>query len=166
MNTSHGIVIKLSHRGPSGDDVISIRHERAIVVFLTRGLRDALLELAADAEPEKLTVSLAVTPAGELDGADHLEPETPVFTHFYPPNTGRSVTAVFGIDLSIPARQTQGRFISHPQGRLEVAQTDDLHEVVLIAVPPWTTEMVAAFDRSGRKRELVVLDAEPPVELL
>jgi len=165
-NTSHGTVIKASPRGPSGDDVISIRHERAIVVFLTRGLRDALLELAANAEPEKLTVSLAVTPADELDGADHLEPETPVFTHFYPPNTGRSVTAVFGMDLSIPARQTQGRFISHPQGRLEVAQTDDLHEVVLIAVPPWTTEMVAAFDRSGRKRKLVVLDAEPPAELL
>lgn len=136
------------------------------MVFLTRGLRDALLELAADAEPEKLTVPLAITPAEELDGADHLEAETPVFTHFYPPNTGGSVAAVFGMDLSIPARQTQGRFISHPQGHLEVTQTDDLHEVVLVAVPPWTAEMVAAFDRSGRKRELVIVDAEPPVELL
>lgn len=136
------------------------------MVFLTRGLRDALLELAANAEPKKLTISLAITRARELDGADDLDPETPVFTHFYPPNTGGSVAAVFGMNLSIPARQTQGRFISHPQGPLEVTQTDSLHEVVLVAVPPWTPEMVGAFDRSGRKRTLVIVDAEPPVELL
>ncbi|WP_435154047.1 hypothetical protein [Haladaptatus sp. DFWS20] len=136
------------------------------MVFVTRGLRDALLELASKAEPEKVTVSIAVTSAGELRGENSLPPETPVFTHFYPPNTGGSVSAVFGMDLSIPAGQTQGRFISHPQGRLEVARTDELHEVLLVAVPPWTTDTIAAFDRAGRKQELAVIDAEPPAELL
>ncbi|WP_266077426.1 hypothetical protein [Haladaptatus caseinilyticus] len=136
------------------------------MVFVTRGLRDALLELASDAEPEMVTVSLAVTSAGKLRGEEELPSETPVFTHFYPPNTGGAVSAVFGMDLSIPAGQTQGRFISHPQGRLEVARTDKLHEIMLIAVPPWTTDMLAAFDRAGRKQELIVVDAEPPAELL
>ena len=136
------------------------------VVYITRGLTDALLELAADAEPKKLTVPLAVTPAKGLEGADEIAPETPVFTHFYPPDMGKSVTAVFGMDLSIPPRQTQGQFITHPQGRLEVERTDHLREVVVVAVPPWTSEMVAAFDRSGRKQEFTILDAEPPVELL
>ncbi|WP_049970474.1 hypothetical protein [Haladaptatus cibarius] len=136
------------------------------MVFVTRGLRDALLELAAKAEPETVTVPLSVTSANELLGGDDLRPKTPVFTHFYPPDTGGSVTAVFGMNLSIPARQTQGRFTSHPQGRLEVARTDDLHEIMLVAVPPWTTDTIAAFDRAGRKQELVVVDAEPPAELL
>ncbi|WP_458204744.1 hypothetical protein [Haladaptatus sp. NG-SE-30] len=136
------------------------------MVFVTRGLRDALLELAADAEPEKVTVALAVTPAGDLRGADDLPPETPVFTHFYPPDTGGSVTAVFGMDLSIPAGQSQGRFVSHPQGHLEVSRTDDLREAMLVAVPPWRSDSIAAFDRSGRKQRFVVLDAEPPAELL
>ncbi|WP_227354155.1 hypothetical protein [Haladaptatus salinisoli] len=137
------------------------------MVFVTRGLRDALLELAANAEPERVTVSLAVTPAGDLRGGDDLPPpETPVFTHFYPPDTGGSVTAVFGMDLSIPAGQSQGRFVSHPQGDLEVARTDDLHEAMLVAVPPWRSDSIAAFDRAGRKQRLVVLDAEPPAELL
>ncbi len=149
-----------------GDDVISARHEWGIVVFVTRGLRDALLELAANAEPESVTVSLAVTPSGDLRGDPDLPPETPVFTHFYPPDTGGSVTAVFGMDLSIPAGQSQGRFVSHPQGRLEVNRSDDLHEAMLVAVPPWTSDTIAAFDRAGRKQQLVVIDAEPPAELL
>ncbi|WP_458188664.1 hypothetical protein [Haladaptatus sp. NG-WS-4] len=136
------------------------------MVFVTRGLRDALLELAADAEPEKVTISLAVTPAGDLRGADDLPGETPVFTHFYPPDTGGSVTAVFGMDLSIPAGQSQGRFVSHPQGDLEVSRTDDLREVMLVAIPPWRSDSIAAFDRTGRKQQFVVLDAEPPAELL
>jgi hypothetical protein len=137
------------------------------VVFVTRGLRDALLELAADAEPEQMAVSLAITPAGDLHGTDDLPPpETPVFTHFYPPDTGGSVAAVFGMDLSIPAGQSQGRFVSHPRGDLEVARTDDLREAMLVAVPPWRPDSIAAFDRVGRKQRLVVIDAEPPAELL
>lgn len=136
------------------------------VVYATRGLVDALLELAAEAEPEKVTISLAVTPASDLQDTVDLPPDAPVFTHFYPPNTGRSVAAVFGMNLSIPAGQTQGRFVSHPQGRLELNRTDDLHEAVLVAIPPWDDGAIAAFDRSGRRQRLLVLDAEPPAELL
>lgn len=136
------------------------------MVYVTRGLVAALLELAAEEEPDELTVSLAVTPAGELDGAEDVPPDAPVFTHFYPPDAGRSITAVFGVDLSVPAGQTQGRFISHPKGNLEVARTDDLHEAILVAVPPWTESSLAAFDRSGTRQPLEIVDAEPPAESL
>lgn len=136
------------------------------MVYATRGLVDALLELAADAEPDRLTVSLAVTPAGELDDSADLPDEAPVFTHFYPPSAGKSLTAVFGMDLSIPAGQTQGRFISHPRGNLEVDKTDHLHEAMLVAVPPWDDSSLAAFDRAGRRQPLEVVDAEPPTETL
>jgi len=91
-----------------------------------------------------------------------LTPETPVFTDFYMPETAASVSAVFGLDLSTPPGQTQGRFVSHPMGRLELERTDDLHEVVFVAVPPWELESLAAFDRSGRRRQLRVVDAQPP----
>lgn len=136
------------------------------MVYATRGLVDALLDLAAGADPDDLTVSLAVTPAGELDGEVAAPPDAPVFTHFYPPDAGRSLTAVFGVDLSVPAGQTQGRFVSHPRGNLEVAKTDDLHETLLVAVPPWDASSLAAFDRSGRKRPLELVDAAPPPESL
>ena len=177
------------------------------VVHITRGLATVLLDLAREAEPESVTTSLAVTPAGELvaddetptttvaddapaspdsvapatdatvgvddrsaegDGAperlhgEDRTPETPVFTDFYMPETGASVSAVFGIDLSTPPGQTQGRFVSHPTGRLELERTDDLHEVVFVAVPPWETGTLAAFDRNGRRRRLHVVDAHPP----
>ena len=136
------------------------------MVYATRGLVDALLDLAAGADPDDLTVSLAVTPAGKLDGDVAASPDVPVFTHFYPPDAGQSLTAVFGVDLSVPAGQTQGRFVSHPRGNLEVAKTDDLHETMLVAVPPWDPSSLAAFDRSGRKRPLELVDAAPPPESL
>lgn len=136
------------------------------MVYVTRGLVEVLLELAAEAEPETLTVSLAVTPADELDGDVDVPAGVPVFTHFYPPETGGSITAVFGVDLSIPARQTQGRFITHPGGNLGVDRTDDLHEAMLVAVPPWDESSLAAFDRSGRRQSLEIVDAEPPAESL
>ena len=135
-------------------------------MYVTRGLVNALLELAAEAEPEEVTISLAVTPADELEGATDVPRDAPVFTHFYPPDAGRSITAVFGVDLSVPAGQTQGRFISHPRGNLEVARTDDLHEAILVAVPPWDESSLAAFDRSGQRQPLEVVDAEPPTESL
>jgi hypothetical protein len=136
------------------------------VVYVTRGLVDVLLDFAADAEPEELTVSLAVTPAAEIEGTGGLPPGAQVFTHFYPPDAGKSITAVFGVDLSVPAGQTQGRFISHPRGNLEVNETDDLHEAILVAVPPWEESSLAAFDRSGREQPLEVVDAQPPPESL
>ena len=129
------------------------------MVYLTRGLLDVLLETASDREPDRVTVGLAVTPAGEFDGLD-LPAETPVFTHLYLPDAGRSVSAVFGVDLGTPP----GLFLSHPDGSYDLTRRDDLREVVLVAIPPWRADAVAAFGRDGRRRELVVLDAEPPVE--
>jgi hypothetical protein len=131
------------------------------VVYATRGLLDALLELARDRDPSGLTVSVATTPAGELDDVG-LDPETPVFTDLYLPETGGSVSAVFGMDLGTP--RAEGRFLSHPDGYLGLRQTDDLHEVVLVGVPPYDASSVAAFDRRGRGLALDVLDVEPPQE--
>jgi len=134
------------------------------VLYVTRGLVTVLLELARDAEPSEVTANLAVTPANELHGAESLPPDVPVFTDFYLPDSGGSVNAVFGVDLSTPSRQTQGRFVSHPQGDLAVSRTDDLHEAVFVAVLPWDEENLAVFDRRGRRRDLTVVDAEPPRE--
>jgi hypothetical protein len=136
------------------------------VVTVTKGLLEVLVGLAEDADPESLTASMAVSRAGDLEGPDAagLDPDAPVFTDFYLPDTAGSVTAVFGVDLSTPPGQTQGRFVSHPMGELSVSRTDDLHEAVFVAIPPWDTDSVAVFDRSGRRQELVVVDAYPPEE--
>lgn len=132
------------------------------MVYITRGLLTVLLDIAREAEPSKVTVSLSVSPAGDLDGDVDLDPEIPVFTDFYLPDAGKSVSAVFGVDLSTPARQTQGRFVSHPQGGLEITRRDDLHGVVFVATPPWDDTTVAAFTRHGARQEIEVVDAEPP----
>ncbi len=134
------------------------------MVHITAGLAEVLLDLAHDADPDPFTASLAVTVAADLDGAEDLSPEMPVFTDFYLPDAARSVSAVFGVDLSTPPGQTQGRFVSHPRGELSISRTDDLHEAVFVAVPPWSQDAFAAFDRSGRERDLVVVDAHPPQE--
>ncbi len=153
------------------------------MVYITRGLATVLLDLAADAEPESVTAALAVSPARELtapdgsvldfefefadeaaaSGADRgLTPDTPVFTDFYLPDAAGAVSRVFGVDLSTPPGQTQGRFVSHPDGALELTRTDDLHEAVFVAVPPWDLDSIAAFERDGRRRPLQVIDARPP----
>ncbi|WP_435077844.1 hypothetical protein [Halococcus sp. AFM35] len=134
------------------------------MVYATSGLAEALCDLAREAEPESVTISLATTSAGEF--TDSLPTETPVFTHFYFPEAGRSLSAVFGMDLGMPAGQTQGRFVSHPQGRLELARTDDLHGVVFVAVPPWERNDLAVFSRNGIEQSLDLVDAEPPAEFL
>jgi hypothetical protein len=121
--------------------------------------------MARDAEPTDVTISLAVTEAAELPDTD-LAPETPVFTDFYLPSAGGSVNAVFGMDLGTPAGQTQGRFVSHPNGYLGVSKVDDLHEVIFVAIPPWDTDSFSAFDRSGRTVDVDILDVEPPEESL
>ncbi|MFB6088035.1 MAG: hypothetical protein ABEJ85_05890 [Haloarculaceae archaeon] len=133
------------------------------MVYATEGLVETLLRLAREREPESVTISLSVTPADEIAEAD-LPPETPVFTHFYLPAAGGSVNAVFGMDLGTPVGQTQGRFVSHPMGELSVSETDDLHEMMFVAVPPWDRESLAAFDRSGNRQPLTVLEVEPPEE--
>lgn len=135
------------------------------MVYVTRGLVDTLLRLGREAEPDDVTISLAVTRAEDLPDAD-LDPETPVFTDFYLPSAGGSVNAVFGMDLGTPAGQTQGRFVSHPDGYMGVSKLDDLHEVIFVAIPPWDTDSFGAFDRSGRRQDVTVLDIEPPEERL
>ncbi|WP_335998966.1 hypothetical protein [Halorientalis halophila] len=133
------------------------------MVYITRGLAETLLRLGEERDPDSVTIRLSVTRAGDLDGAD-LPPELPVFTHFYMPEAGGSVRAVFGIDLGTPAGQTQGVFVSHPVGELSISERDDLAEVVFVGVPPWDEASFAAFDRSGDREDLTVVDAEPPEE--
>ena len=128
------------------------------MVYITRALLTALLELGADRDPSSVTVSLAVTPTDELDAA--LPPGRSVFTDMYLPDTGSSVRAVFGMDLSTPG--AAGRFITHPDGLLELTKADDLHEVVFVAVPPYDIDSVAAFDRSGNGHSMEIVDVEPP----
>ena len=127
--------------------------------YITRGLVEGCLSFARERDPQEVTLALAVTPAGDLEGSTDLDPDTPVYTHFYLP-TDDSVSAVFGLDLATPS--SQGRFVSHPDGRQELTSADDLHQIVFLAVPPY--EEVAAFDRRGQRRSLRVLDAEPPAE--
>jgi proteasome lid subunit RPN8/RPN11 len=130
-------------------------------VYVTEGLIEALLGFARERDPGSVTIGLSVAPAGELDPPVDVQPGTPVFTHFYMPGED-SVSAVFGIDLGTP--RTQGRFVSHPEGDPELSRTDDLHEVVFVATPPWTPETVRAYDRSGQRVTATVLDAAPPAE--
>lgn len=137
------------------------------MIYITRALADVLLDLASDADPDRVTTGVSVTPAGEFEGAD-IPPETPVFTDFYLPDPGNAVNAVFGVDLSTPARQTQGQFVSHPVRELEVTRRDDLAEVIFVAVPPWDLDerSFAAFDRRGKRQQLEIIDASPPEQSL
>jgi hypothetical protein len=141
-----------------------------VVLYVTAGLLAVLVEFAADHEPQRANVPLAATPAGDLSGSDGrlggIDAETPVLTHFYLPEAGEAVSSVFGVDLGTPSGGAQARFVSHPTGPLAVTKKDDLAGAVLVAVPPWETDSIRAFDRRGRGVELVGLAAEPPVETI
>lgn len=134
--------------------------------YITRGLLGGLLEMAAATDPDAFEATLDATPAGELSPDPGLGQSTPVLTHFYLPSASDAVSAVFGFDLSTGPGQTDGRFLSHPFGELGVSSTDDLHGNMVVAIPPWDESSVAAFDRRGRRQELTIVDAEPPVEAL
>ena len=131
------------------------------MIYATSGLVDALLEMAASADPDDVTVALATTPAGDLS-IDDVSPETPVFSDFYLPSSGGSVSAVFGVDLGTPLGQTQGRFVSHPRGDPDLSRRDDLHAVVFVAIPPWDRDSIVAYDRRGRRQSVEVLETTPP----
>ena len=133
------------------------------MVYATRGLVESCLRFARESDPDPVTISLSVSPVEDLPSVD-LPPETQVFTHFYYPDSAGSVNFVFGVDLGTPAGQTQGRFVSHPNGELRVRQRDDFKEVIFVAVPPWDEDSVAVFDRRGEEQPLELLDAEPPEE--
>lgn len=141
---------------------VEIPHD-GVDIHITRGLVSVLLDYAQDHDPSTVSIGLMVTKGGELTGeTESLGREDPVFTHFYMPDAGESVNAVFGIDLSIP--RTQGRFVSHPDGHPELSLTDDLHEIVFVAIPPWTESEITAYDRSATPLVVSVIDAEPPAE--
>ena len=138
------------------------------MVYVTSGLVEVLLDLAADAEPEPVNVVLASSAAAGLsfegDRPAELADDDAVLTHFYLPDAGQSVRAVFGVDLGTPAGRGRARFLSHPQGPRELTERDDFAAVVLLAVPPW--DSLVAFDRSGARLDVEVLDAAPPRESL
>lgn len=139
------------------------------MIHVTADLVEVLLDIARAEEPDAVSIGLAVIAFGELEYPDGLprpaiDPETAVFTHCYYPTAGGSVSAVFGMDLNTPAGNTPGIFLSHPDGRLELTETDQLREVVLLAVPPWSRSTLAAFDRAGTERELRFISGIPPEE--
>jgi proteasome lid subunit RPN8/RPN11 len=149
-------------------------------LYVTRPLLTVLLELAADAEPNPANVQLVASAAEDLealppDSTDRraggkprscrlgdLDPGTPVFSDFYFPDVGNALDFVFGVDLGTPAGQSQGRFLSHPDGDPDLSVRDDLHATVLVAVPPWQPATVSAYDRDSTKRDLVVVEAGAP----
>ncbi|MFB6081070.1 MAG: hypothetical protein ABEJ81_08740 [Haloferacaceae archaeon] len=135
-------------------------------IHITQPLLETLLRLARRADPDSLSLPLAVTPAGQLGGAPTVSKATPVFTHFYLPERPNAVSSVFGLDLQTPPGRTHGRFVTHPLSELRLTKRDDLHEVVFVAVPPWDDDSVAAFDRRGRRYPVEVVDAVPPDESL
>ncbi len=134
------------------------------MIHVTRDLLTVLLDHAADRDPAAVNLQLSATRAREFDEDLGMDPETPVLTHFTLADVGGSVNAVFGVDLGTPAGRGRARFLSHPNGRLGLSKTDDLAAVVIVAVPPYDDDHVAAFDRAGDGIELVVLDAIPPEE--
>lgn len=134
------------------------------MIHVTRDLLTVLLDHAEERDPNPVNVQLSATPAGEFDADLDLDPETPVFTHFTLEDVGGSVSAVFGVDLGTPAGSGRARFLSHPDGSLGLSKTDDLAAVVIVAVPPYDDDHVAAFDRAGEGIEMTVVDAEPPEE--
>lgn len=135
------------------------------MVTITRGLLSVLCEQAVEADPEGVNVVLDATAAGDLSGStDSIDDDTPVMTHFYMPEAGASVSAVFGMDLSRPSGRA--RFLSHPDGTLGVSEADDLAPVVLVTTPPYDPEDVQAYDRRGQQQPLRIVDAAPPEEFL
>ena len=134
------------------------------MIHVTRDLLTVLLDHAADRDPTPANLQLSATRAEEFDAELGIDPETPVLTHFTLADVGGSVNAVFGVDLGTPAGRGRARFVSHPDGRLRLSKTDDLAAIVIVAVPPYDDDDVAAFDRAGDGVELVVLDAVPPEE--
>ncbi len=134
------------------------------MIHVTRDLLTVLLDHAAERDPAAVSLQLSATQAGEFDADLGVDPQTPVLTHFTLADVGGSVNAVFGVDLGTPAGRGRARFLSHPTGRLELSKTDDLAAVVIVTVPPYDDDTVAAFDRAGDGIELVVIDAVPPEE--
>lgn len=140
------------------------------MVYITRPLLTVLLEQAAESGPSGVSVPLGATDAGEFDadlGADYeLDDETPILSHFYMPDAGKSVSWVFGVDLGTPPGSSRARFVSRSEKDPEIFESDDLSSIIVVAVPPWEDDSVTVFDRSGDELPLTIVDAEPPEESL
>ncbi|QDX40258.1 hypothetical protein [Salarchaeum sp. JOR-1] len=138
----------------------------------TRALLSVLCDLAADADPRPIDVSLAATPARDLRPIDHdagvgltsIPDDTRVLSDFYFPDAGDSINRVFGMDLTTPSGKTDARFLSHPTGDPSISTTDDLHARLLVGVPPWNPDDVRAYDRNGRRLSLTIVAAETEEE--
>jgi hypothetical protein len=127
------------------------------MIRTTRALLEALLEMAADRDPQPMTVALRAIRAGDWAP---LDADEPVLTEFYLPETGGSVAAVFGVDIATPG--AAGRFLTHPDGVDAIRQTDDLHATILLAVPPYDIESVRGYGRTGTQRPIELVEATPP----
>jgi len=156
-----GVIGLLSNHTRSASTAV-VPSDKLSPIHVTRSLLETLLRSAGRSEPEALSIGLTTTPAGRLVGADNVTETVPVFTHRYLPERPNSVSTVFGVDLQTPPGRIQGRFVTHPQSELRLTKRDDLHAIVLVAVPPWDRDSVAAFDRHGRRHPLQVVDAIPP----
>jgi hypothetical protein len=153
-------------REQSGGPWPAVKSETVYPVYVTHDLIDVMLDLARRAEPVKTSIGLATTSAHLLDDDHDVPGWAPVFTHLVFPHPDQSTSKVFGVDLGTPPGETQGRFVSHPLGELGVSKRDRLHEIVIVAVPPWDEASIAAFDRSGRRHPLKPIEAHPPQERL
>lgn len=130
-------------------------------IYITEGLVKALLEIASRQDPQPVAIDLGATKAKEYNEiSDKLDGETLVLTDMYMPTDQQSVSAVFGMDISTPVGRTYGRFVSHPDGTLDLTTKDNLHEIVIVAVPPWNQKQIKAFDRRGRAMEMEMLDVD------
>ena len=90
--------------------------DRPEPVYVTAGLVGALLDRARAADPRPANVVLDATPASEFRPPLDIPDDAPVLSHLYLPEAGRSVRAVFGVDLGRPSGRGTARFVSHPQG--------------------------------------------------
>jgi hypothetical protein len=153
--------------GPdAGDTTTETDPDDRQSIHVTSALLDVLLDMSEAAEPDPVSVVLTSTPAGAFDADIGLDGDAPVLSHFYLPEAGRSVTAVFGLDLSTPAGRGRARFHAHPQGPRGPTKRDDFAAAVLVAVPPWDRTALRAYDRSGNQLTLREVDAVPPEETL
>ena len=131
------------------DGVLSRAPLPEVVVYITRGLFDALLEMAAAADPDDISVVLASTPVGEFEGGIDsdldLDADTAVLTHFYFPETSGSVNAVFGVDLGTPAGQGRARVLHPPDRRTAGGRGDNSCARLLFPVPPRDQEAISGL---------------------
>lgn len=134
------------------------------MVYITRALLTVLLEHAGEEGPSGVSVPLGATDVREFEADLDFDDDTPILSHFYMPDAGKSVSWVFGVDLGTPPGSSKARFVSRSEDDVGLPESDDLAAIMLVAVPPWNEDSVTAFDRDGNELPLTIVDAEPPEE--